>query len=321
MRASSLSNPTVIDLLNYYFIPVQADGVYYKINEAVPMEEKAAYQRVFQEFYQLNQKNQPLGKPRLSVGTVHAYVLAADGKPFDSLHVGEAKPNQVIAMLERAIQTLHVVEGTPAVTPSPQSVPPEAKHESLVLHLTARYLVPKSQPGARKGLDDEYVPAAPKLGTERSGQWSALPSEDWIEFKRAAWLKLLPTGNIGVGSSWDMDKEVVGQLLTRFYPTTENNDLSTNRIDRQSLKATVLQMQDGVIRARIDGCLKMKHTFYPHRDDGNFVEATTVGYIDFELDRSRIHTLRLVTDEATYGGPSRQFGVAVRSVPPTSKSK
>lgn len=319
MRASSLSNLTVIDLLNHYFIPVQADGVYYKINETVPAEEKAAYQRVFHEFYQLNQKNQQSGKPRLSVGTVHAYVLAADGKPLDSLHVGEAKPNQVIGMLERAIQTLHVLEGKPAVKPVPQSAPPDSKPDSVVLHLTARYLVPKGQPSARKDIDDAYVPAEPKLGTESSGQWSALPSEDWIELWRTEWLKLLPTGKIGVGSSWDMDKDVVTRLLTRFYPTTENNDLSTNRIDRQALKATVLRIQDGVIRARIDGCLKMKHTFYPHRDDENFVEATTVGYIDFEFDRPRVHTLRLVTDEATYSGPSRQFGVAVRSVPPISQ--
>jgi hypothetical protein len=319
MRASSLSNRTVIDLLNHYFVPVQADGVYYKLNETVPAEEKAAYQRVFQAFYQLNQKNQQSGKPRLSVGTVHAYILTADGKPLDSVHVAEAKPNQVIAMLERAIQTLHVLEGKPAIEPLPQSAPPEAKPDSLVLHLAARYLVPRGQPDARKDVDDAYVPAEPKLGTERSGQWGALPSEDWIELKRTEWLRLLPTGKVGVGSSWDMDKEVVAPLLTRFYPTTENNDLSTNRIDRQSLKATVLQIQDGMIRARIDGWLKMKHTFYPHRDDKNFVEATTVGYMNFKLDRPRIHTLRLVTGEATYGGPSRQFGVAVRSVPPISK--
>jgi hypothetical protein len=40
---------------------------------------------------------------------------------------------------------------------------------------------------------------------------------------------------------------------------------------------TVLQIQDGVVRARIDGCLKMKRTVYPHRNDENFVKATTGG--------------------------------------------
>jgi hypothetical protein len=314
MRASSLSNAKVIDLLNHYFIPVHADGVYYQHNVAVPPEEKAAYQRVFQDLYRVNKENQEAGKPRLSIGTVHAYVLTADGKPLDSLHVGEAKPERVIAMLERATRTLKVPEGKPVLQPAPQSAAPKAKPDSLILHLTARYLVPKNQPGARKNIDDEYVPLSPQLGTERSGQWNALPSEDWIELKRADWLKLLPTGNVQAGSSWDMDKDVTIQLLTRFYPTTENNDLSKNRIDQQSLRGTILSVKNGVIRARIDGSLKMKHTFYPGREDDNRVEATLVGFLDFDLDKPRIHTLQLITDKATYGGESRRFGVAVRSL-------
>jgi len=36
--------------------------------------------------------------------------------------------------------------------------------------------------------------------------------------------------------------------------------------------------------------------------------------MDFELDNPRIHALRLVTDKATYGGASRRFGMALRSV-------
>src|SRR6516164_8248888 len=129
MRASSLSNAKVIDLLNHYFVPVHADGVYYKQNEAVPPDEKAAYQRVFQEFHRANQENDKTGKPRLSVGSVHAYVLTADGKPVDSLHVGEAKPDRVAAMLERAVQTLKVSAGNAVVSPTPQSVAPKAKSD------------------------------------------------------------------------------------------------------------------------------------------------------------------------------------------------
>ncbi|HVA50263.1 MAG TPA: hypothetical protein VNH11_28170 [Pirellulales bacterium] len=61
----------------------------------------------------------------------------------------------------------------------------------------------------------------------------------------------------------------------------------------------------------------MKHPFYPRRDDDNFVEATVAGYFDYEIGPRRIRSLRLVTDEATYGSPRRaqHFGVAVRSAP------
>jgi hypothetical protein len=310
MRASSLSSSKVIDLLNHYFIAVHADGVFYNGNAGVPAEEKAAYQRVFQDFHKLNQKNKDDGKPQLSIGSVHAYVLTADGQPMDSLHVGEAKPDKVAAMLEKAIQTLKVPEGKSVVKPVPQSAPPKAKADALVLHLTARYL----QLSAGKNANEEFAPLKPELGTASSGQWSALPSEDWIELPKPVWLKLLPANRVEVGASWEPDREAATQLLTRFYPTTENNDLSTNRIDKQSLKATVVSVKDGVIRARLEGSLKMKHTFYPRRDDENKVEASVIGYLDFQQDTPKIRSLRLVTDRATYGGASRYFGVAVRSV-------
>jgi hypothetical protein len=129
-------------------------------------------------------------------------------------------------------------------------------------------------------------------------------------------MKWLPQ-DTSVGTSWTIDKDQSALLLTRFYPTTENNDLSANRLDQQSLRGTVLSLQGGIARARIDGSLRMKHAFYPHRDDNNFVEATIVGYMDFELKNPRIHSLRLVTDKATYPGEKQHFGVALRTIPPS----
>src|SRR5262249_10970106 len=155
-----------------------ADGVFYNNNPSVPADERAAYRRVFQELHQLNQKNKADGKPLLSVGSVHAYVLAPDGKPLDALHVAEAKPEAVTAMLEKSIQTLKVPPGKPLVKPVPHT-PPPAKADVLVLHVTTRYLVPKNDPRARKDIDDDLVPIQPSLGMANSGQWNALPSEDW----------------------------------------------------------------------------------------------------------------------------------------------
>jgi hypothetical protein len=315
MRASSLSSTKVIDLLNHYFVSVHVDGVYVGQNASVPAQEKKAYQSVFQEFYRINKENRAAGKPEFSVGSVHAYVLAPNGKPMASLHVADAKPGAVADMLERAVKALKTPEGKPLIQPCPQSAPPKTEPDELVLHLVARYLVSRGQPNARKDVDDAFVPIVSTLGQERSGQWTALPSEDWIVLKKDHWMKLLPAAKVAVEISWDIDKEAAAQLLTRFYPTTENNDLSTNRIDRQSLKATVVSIRDGVVRARLEGDLKMKHTFYPRRDDKNFVDATVVGYLDFALKGPRILTLRLITDRASYNGETTNFGVALRSVP------
>ncbi len=73
----------------------------------------------------------------------------------------------------------------------------------------------------------------------------------------------------------------------------------------------MLSIDKGVVRARLDGSLKMKHPFY-HKDDGNYVETSLVGIMEFEVTGQRIRTLNLVTQGATYG--RLRFGVAVQAV-------
>src|SRR5205823_120849 len=130
---------------------------------------------------------------------------------------------------------------------------------------------------------------------------------------RAEWAKWLPRGTVAVGQSWEVDAPTAAALLKRFYPPTEDNDLAKSWIDRQSLRATVVSIRNGIARARIEGDLRMKHPFY-HKDDGNFVEAKIAGYLDFEPAGKRIRALRLVTTEASYGdaGNRLPFGAAVK---------
>jgi hypothetical protein len=292
MRASSLSNAAVISLLNRFFVPVYVSNEDYRKDGPAPADERAEYQRIYREAL----------KAKLSTGTVHAYVLTPDGHPFDSLHVAQAaKVEELRAMLERAVAKLKTPEGAPLVRPAPQSVAPRAEADALVLHLTARTLL-------RKG--DDYVPRPSSLGQTRSAGWGSYPQENWIVLPRPAWAKLLPAGAVAVGASWEPDRETAARILTYFYPSTENNNVARNRIDRQELKATVLAVEGGVVRARLDGSLRMKHPFY-HKDDDNFVEATVVGVLEFEPGKG-IRTLELVTDRATYGRTI--FGVAVRQV-------
>ncbi len=136
------------------------------------------------------------------------------------------------------------------------------------------------------------------------------PVEDWIVLGRDEWEKLLPRPPVQVRDSWAVDRKISARLLTHFYPPTENNDVSKNRFERQSLKATVVSIHEGAARARIEGELKMRHSFY-HKEDGKVVEATVVGFIDIEPSSPTIRSFQLVTEQATYGGGT--FGVAVRS--------
>lgn len=295
MRAVSLSNTRVIALLNQYFIPVYISNEDYRDKGSAPADERAELRRIHREGHE----------KKLSVGSVHAYVLGPDGHLLNSLHtVQVAKPQPLIALLERTTQELGTRPGEPVVKPKPQPAP-KAEADSVLLHLTARYL-------ERKGEEFQLTGQSEDAG----GDWSTLPSEDWITLPKAEWAKLLPPAGTKVGESWSIEQATASRLLKHFYPPTENWDLATNRIDEQALTATLEPVQKGIARVRLHGTLKMKHPFY-HKDDEKFVEASLVGFIDLEPKTRLIRSLRIVTDTAHYGDDSRRlpFGVAVRSVP------
>ena len=294
----------MIELLNKYFVPVYASNEDYGPNGCAPDDEKAECRRIYLEA--LNAK--------MSAGTVHAYVTSPDGHTIDSRHVAAAaKVDELIVMLEHAVERLKPADGGPLVKPSRQSRRPEAEAGSIVLHLTARNLM-------RQG--DELVPVRTVLGETRSANWGSYPAENWIVLSSGEWHKLMPPAagaqasrspTVTSGAAWDLDIEVAARFLTHFYPSTENNDVSKNRMEEQSLRATVLSVADGVVRARLDGSLRMKHPFY-HKDDGNFVDAKLLGVFEFEPAVPRIRSLQLVTSRAVYGSNKTVFGVALRSV-------
>jgi hypothetical protein len=110
--------------------------------------------------------------------------------------------------------------------------------------------------------------------------------------------------------------EVAARLFRHFYPPTENNDINKNRIEEQTLRATLVLVERGAATARLDGSLRLKHPFY-HADDNKFVTATIGGYLRYDPQARRVLSLEMATERAVYGGPGERrqpFGVAVRSV-------
>lgn len=275
MRAGPLSNSKVISLLNTCFVPVYTVNEDYSEKGAAPAEEKAERNRIFKEGY----------AAKLSVGTVHVYLLAPEGHLKDSMHVAEAaRPENLIARLEKVVADLKVQPGKPLIAPAPQSCAPERNGDALVLHLTARSL-------------------------DGRGAWSEFPPENWIVLERNEWRELLPPAK--VGSTRKIEAGVATKLLTHFYPATENNDVSKNKFEHQQLKVTVVSLNKGIARARIEGNFRMQHSFY-HKEDGKVVEATVIGYLNYDARKPRVRSLLLTTDKATYGGGT--FGIALRSV-------
>jgi hypothetical protein len=173
------------------------------------------------------------------------------------------------------------------IKPRPQSIPPTSKPDDLVTHLVARSFTP--------------------------GNWHEFPSENWIVLTRDEWQQLLPGQAPREGDSWLVATALTRTLLTRFYPQTEEvSDTDRNRIDEASLRLTITKVGEGVARARFDGKLHMKHSFYPGKDHEDDVDATLTGFLDFDSAERRIQRMRLITGHGTYMGV--EFGAALNSV-------
>jgi hypothetical protein len=285
----SLSDARVIDLLNRYYIPVFTSNEDYAGAGAAGPEERAELNRIRQEGYAKN----------LSVGTVHVFVLGPDGSLRDTLHVADARPGVLAALLEKHARALGTRAGAPIVRPA-MPPPPRVPPGGMRLHLVARYL-------EKRG--DELVPV-----TNAGGNWSALPGEDWIVLSAAETRPLLPPPGASVGATWEVAPSLSSRLLSRFCPPTENNDPAKDRLEEQKLTAT----KTGSGRVRLTGNFRLKHRFY-HHDDDKRAAGELAGFVDMAPGERRVREFRLVTVHAGYGNGEQKtpFGVVVSHDPPS----
>lgn len=219
------------------------------------------------------------------------YLVGPDGKGLASMIVSDAaQGDKLQKLLDATVARLGTAEGKPVVAPAGQAPAPKAEEGDAVLHLVSR----------RDG----------------RGSWGEFPSENWIVLKRADVTKLLPADD--ATKAWDIDAASATKILTHFYPQVETCDFARettadsphrHRIEQVALRGKIVSREGGRARARLDGTVRLKHTFYPGRDDNNFATATVVGYLDFDVKTRSLTTFRLVTTTATYG--KEGFTVAV----------
>src|SRR5262249_42736502 len=152
---------------------------------------------------------------------------------IESIDIGTAVvPEKLLARLQPVVRQLKTAEGKPVVKPTPQSCPPACAADSLVLHVAGR---------------------------SYKGTWNEFPVESWTVLNRAEAVKLLPTGDVAAGKSWELDKEITAKFLTNFVPNGFSYaSYHKTSIMEQALKATVVSVQDGVVRARLEGRLRLK---------------------------------------------------------------
>jgi hypothetical protein len=65
-------------------------------------------------------------------------------------------------------------------------------------------------------------------------------------------------------------------------------------------RLTVVGVQGDLARARIDGKIRLLHSFYPGGQAQDFAISELAGFMDFDLAAHRIQRLRMVTSKADY---------------------
>jgi RNA polymerase sigma factor (sigma-70 family) len=295
LRAGALSNDRAIALLNRGFVCVHLNTRDYGSEGRASAEEKAELERVRRQ----------AAVPAPEEKNHRVYLLDADGRPIECREACKTTAiDTLVPLLERLVAQDRTPNAGPVVAPTAQSRPPQAAPDALVVHLTARYL-------ERQG--DGLVPLQKALGRGANYFMKGLPGENWIVLDAGQAARLLPPTGAARGDSWEINREVSALIFRPMYPPTEDNDLSRNRIDEATLKATIVAVRGNRVRARLEGRLTMKHRFDPVRDDKKFVRAELEGFLDYEPDGMRVRSLQLVSTRATYG--KAEFGIAVRSLP------
>ena len=207
---------------------------------------------------------------KLSSGTVHVYLLTPEGDVFNSLHVAHAiEKNNLRAALAKAIAERKLTPGKPLIPPAPQSMAPKHAADDAVLHVIAR-------------------------GTGH-GSWREFPGENWIVLSKQE------QAAFGDKADANIHAGIARKILTYFYPQTENNNATPSRIEEASLHKVEVKSTDSVTAFRLEGKVRLKHAFYPHKPDNSEVVAPVLGWVEYDSREKKIISFRLATDDAHYG--------------------
>jgi hypothetical protein len=279
LRGHALSDPRVISALNAGFVPAYLSNADFEEFGGGALEVRRLRDRIWSD----------ARKAGLPSGMDGIYVLEPEsGSVLTACDLGKASPRAVLALLEACRRT---PPGPTLIPPSPQSAPPASPPEALTLHLTARYL-------------DSHG----RLETVRP-DFHEFPGENWLVLSSEEWRRLLPPE----GESRRVDAAFALRLLTLFHPpdmSITNDPDGRNQFEEASLRATRYSKS----YVRLEGLLRMRRSFTQvERSDPRPVTAEVKGFIEIEPDRSRIRSLRIISEGGRYG--TENFGVAVRSQP------
>jgi len=225
MRASSLSNSEVLDLLSRYLVPVLYSVADY--HQAKKTKDGA------DEWDRIRQQAETRSLDRASVCV---YLVDPGGGVLDSMLVDQAmKPAALVPMLKRVIE--------------------REKLQPRDLEKT------RSRPAASLAKDaSDRGGQKVNTWTRNLGANASLgASHDRVELTAEQWAAFLPESEIRSGMSWKISQQVIDKLYAYFFPPIQNYDAGNSTILSGSLNATVAEVSPKAVRLSLRGSLEMDH--------------------------------------------------------------
>jgi len=264
---------------------------------------------------------EPVNGPAL--GPVHASVLSPRGEVLDVIALPEhAGDGPFLAeRLTGCIQKLGTSPGPPLTVyrQRPRSRPRPA---DLVLSVIVRFLLkPVDIHKAIRSLDGSASAPGRSLLTRLKN-----PIRDQVVLPAEKWRKLVPSP-VRTGTQHEVDAGAASTILMHFCPPTDMLVLDSARIIKASLRSEVSSVSGDTATVRLDGAITMRHPWGREVDSSGartatstekkWVQATVLGFIQFDRRRQRIRSLQMTTRTARYRGESFSipYGVAVQSMP------
>ena len=277
MRVSSLSDDKVIDLLTKYFIPVWVSREHYQL--APPSDE---------EQDELDRIDRDRAKRGLEGGTVCVFILAPDGSVSATMRVQKAyKPENLAPFLRKIVDEQKLAprsdEAIRATTAAPRPPAKPATEGGMMLNVWTRFDDPKSNRGT---------------------------AQDWVEWTADEWAALTPAAGAKPGDAQTLPRDAAAKLFLRLYPPTGRWDAHDCEFADGGLKATVVAVEGGEVRLRLEGDAELKYPVVDKQADGR-VTVRLVGAARYDPARRAFTSFALASETAEYawsweGKPQRQ---------------
>jgi hypothetical protein len=264
MRASSLSNKEVIELLSKHFVPV-----------LVAKDESRDIKHTEADKAELLRISRECQKRKLTAGTVCVYIIHPDGAVLGTLLVQKAsKPENLVPFLKEIVE---------------KEKPPARDAEPVRASAARKPIEPKGDGTVRLHVITRFEGGRKNYGL----------SEDWIELTPEEWTAFLPASAAKPGTSWNVSEKVTEKLFRCFYPPGPNWDMRQSKVLKSELTATLSADSSKEAEVSLRGSVELSYPFAGKGTDGK-VTAKLVGLVRGSPKEKTITSFTIVSEEAQH---------------------